>query len=98
MPEQTRAPRLGAALIFGADACRAVHVHTNSDGVAAIENRLRELDAAAYDGNLPTTAVIAVLGSSRSAIADWDEFDVPRDAVDALAAFALGLNVPAVDG
>ena len=36
-------PRLGAALIIGADAAICIHVHTDPVGIAAIDARLRKL-------------------------------------------------------
>lgn len=83
-------PRLGAAIIFGGDAARCVHVHTGPDGIAAIDALLRAL--CDQEDGTETVSVIAVLGSSRSAVADFDEFDIPAAAVEDVVALALGLN------
>lgn len=90
LTDQTPAPRLGAALIIGADAAICVHVHTDPAGIAAIDARLRELGDQA--GDAETVPVIAVYGSTRSALADQEELDIPAAAVDGLAAMALGVN------
>jgi hypothetical protein len=63
MPDQTTGPagpRLGAALIIGADAAICVHVHTGPAGIAAISARLHELDTT--PGRAPTVPVVAVTG------------------------------------
>lgn len=90
LTDQTPAPRLGAALIIGADAAICIHVHTDPAGIAAIDARLRELGDQA--GDAETVPVIAVYGSTRSALADQEELDVPAAAVDDLAAMVLGVN------
>lgn len=90
MPDQTTEPRLGAALTFGADAAHCVHVHTGPAGIAAILQKLHTLSEKTDD----VVPVIAVLGSSRSELADWDEFDIPAGEVDGLAAMVLALNQP----
>lgn len=68
MSEQNARVRLGAALIIGADACHAVHVHTDRDGVDRIARRIQRLGAKAL--GLPSGEfenVTAVLGGSREA-------------------------------
>ena len=87
-------PRLGAALIIGADAAICVHVHTDPAGIAAVRARLDELDTSPREDTVP---VVAVLGEIGTDLADRYEVDVPAAAVDDLAAFVLGLNRPAVD-
>lgn len=90
MADQTPTPRLGAALIIGADAAICVHVHTDRDGIAAISARLHELDAA--PGAASTVPVVSVVGTLGEGVAAIDEFAISPDAVDDLAAMALGVN------
>lgn len=91
MPDQTTVePRLGAALIIGGDAAICVHVHTDPAGIAAISARLHELDVA--PGTASTVPVVSVTGTLAEGVADVDDFAIPPDAVDGLAAMALGVN------
>ena len=80
-------PRLGAALIFGATAEHAVHVHTDPDGIAAIWVRLDELNGTGKQ-HVPVVAVFGMEGP----VAATDRYEIPADAVEDLVAFALGLN------
>lgn len=94
MADQTPAtPRLGAALIIGADAAICVHVHTDPAGVDAIREHLAALDerSRTADERLP---VVAVLGGDPTCRIDADAvgFTIPADSVDDLAAAALAVN------
>lgn len=93
MSDQT-STRLGAALIIGDDACRAVHVHTNQDGIHRIVEHIQRLDVLAL--GLPPGEyenLTAVLGGEREA--DVRLSRVPTADVEALVAATLAENTRA---
>jgi hypothetical protein len=92
MPETAQPPaepRLGAALIFGADANHCVHVHTGPDGITAIRARLDGL----HTSGVNLVAVVAVLGTtSPRSDADRDFFWIPASAVEDVVHLAMEVN------